>query len=772
MSINPIGRRSRSRILLGGVSLLLLQSAEIAWAQEAATAAKPAEQKAEEHKPLLNPDEQILLDRITIVAARTTGNVLDVPMTINVIDRATLQRHVVRDIQDMVRYEPGVSVTRQTALTNPFGQLTSFNIRAMGGNRVQILVDGSRVQEQITDGSRDLVDPFTMRSVEIVRGPNSVLQGADALGGVVSFRTLEPSDILDGKKPWAVELKTAYDSFDDSFRQQATAAAESGDFKFLGSFGHLGASEPEFTKARADRGQWGCPREAIWPCNKAFPADTNAYNGLMKLQWNPSGDHEFMLTGEWFNRKTSIEQKYDSSAALGGYTSDSWQRDLDMERYRLALSHKWAVGASWLDELDWQISYSPQKRNTYSDQLRLYPTRRQQNIQVRNYGENFFEADIQANSSFELGGVSHKLIYGFDGDLTKTSYDGYNVTNNLTTGTSTTAINQGFNFPKVDTVRADLYLQDEIKLFDDRLTITPGLRLATYSIDPTHDSDYVPLPGFEPRKIEETKLIKRIGAIYDLTDTYSLYAGYGEGFKMPTSQQLFVSSQSIGATGFVDVIPNPNLKPEFVRSYEAGIRGKLDRGYFSLTGFYADYKDFIRSLQPVPGQDGKYTSDNVESVKVWGIELGGEYEVYDDIFVNAALSYQKGRQRISSGAAETAFDGAVPLTAVLGMRYLIPEWNLETEFVGTFAHGVTERADPDAFKPGGYAVFDAYAKWSPTANIDVDFGIQNIFDRRYFPNTIAGTITNVISSSVANANPPELQVAPGRTFKLGATVRF
>ncbi|MGB3830717.1 MAG: TonB-dependent hemoglobin/transferrin/lactoferrin family receptor [Mesorhizobium sp.] len=750
--------------------MLLLQSAGLAIAQSAPAAAEEA--KTEQEKQLLTHEQRTLLERLFISSARTTGNVLDVPSTITVIDRETLERHLVRDIQDMVRYEPGISVTRQTSLTNPFGQLTGFNIRAMGGNRVQMTVDGSRVQEQIIDGSRDFVDPFTMRSVELVRGPNSVLQGADALGGAVAFRTLDPSDLLDGTKPWAAEVKTAYDSYDRSFRQQASAAAEAGDFRFLGSFGHLGASEGDFGKARADGGQWGCPREPIWPCNKAFPADTDAFNGLMKLQWNPSTEHEFELTGEWFNRTTTIQQMFDSSAALGGYRNADWQRELEMERYRLAVSHDWKVDAPWLDGIKWQVSYSPQRRDTTSTQLRVYPTRDQQNIQVRNYGENFLEADIQANSSFDLGGISHKLTYGFDGDLTDSSYTGYNVTNNLTAGTSTVANNQGFNFPEVTTRRADIYLQDEIKLLDGRLTLTPGLRLATYSIDPTGDTDYVPLPGFEPKKIDETRLIKRVGAIYELDDTYSLYAGYGEGFKMPTSQQLFVSSLSIGSTGFVEVIPNPNLKPEFVRSYELGLRGELDRGYLSLTGFYADYKDFIRSLQPVPGPAERYTSDNVEQVKVWGIELGGEYEIYDDFILTAAVSYQKGRQRVSAGSAETPFDGAVPLTAVLGGRYLIPEWNLETELVATLAHGVTERSDPDAFKPGGYAVIDAYARWKPTRNVDIDFGIENIFDRRYFPNTISGTILNTVSSAVADANNPEMQVAPGRTFKLGATVRF
>lgn len=768
MSRYPVDRILRSSILLAGTCLAVLQCTNSTLAQPVT----PAQKKQEEAKSLLTPEERTVLDRIVISAARTTGSVLDVPMSVTVIDRETLQRRVVRDIQDMVRYEPGISVTRQTSFTNPFGQLTGFNIRAMGGNRVQMTVDGSRIQEQIIDGSRDFVDPFTMRAVELVRGPNSVLQGADALGGAVAFRTIEPDDLLNGSKPWAAEVKTAYDSYDDSFRQQATAAAQAGDFKFLGSFGHLGASEGDFRKARADGGQWGCPRQAIWPCNKAFPADTDAYNGLMKLQWTPSADHKFEVAGEWFNRSTTIQQMYDSSAAMGGYANTDWRRKLDMERYRIGISHDWKVGAPWLDEVKWQLSYSPQKRDTYSDQLRTYPTRRQQNIQVRNYGENFLEADIQASSSFDLGGLSHRLTYGFDGDLTNSNYDGYNITNNLNTGSSTRANNQGFNFPTVDTVRADIYLQDEIKLLNDRLTITPGVRLAHYSIDPTGDKDYVPLPGFDPRKIDETKLIKRVSAMYQLNDTYSLYAGYGEGFKMPTSQQLFVSSLSIGSTGMVEVIPNPNLKPEFVRSYEIGVRGKLDRGYLSLTGFYADYKDFIRSLQPVPAPTERYTSDNVEDVKVWGIEFGGEYEVYDNLFLNAAISYQKGTQRVSAGAAKTAFDGAVPLTAVLGGRYFIPDWKLETEVVATFAHGVTQRADPNAFKPSGYAVLDAYARWKPTDNIDVDFGIQNIFDRRYFPNTISGTITSAVPANVANANNPEMQVAPGRTFKLGATIRF
>ncbi len=736
----------------------------------------------------LTPTQATILNRITVIATRSSKNVLDVPQQVTVIDSETLEKHQVRDIQDLVRYEPGIAVDRQTSITNPFGQLNSFSIRGVGGNRVQMLVDGSRVQERITDGSRDFVDPWNMQAVELVRGPNSVLWGADALGGTVAFRTRDPSDLLENTdKPWAVEIKTAWDSFDNSLRKQITGAYDFGSVQVLGSIGHLGSEEAKLTKADPDGGIWGCPRPDYFRCDQLFPAETSAWNGLAKVVWTPDADHEVKLTAEFFSRETEIDQVWDSSAENPLYASnpsyysfyyesESYLRNLDMSRTRLALEHDWQVGADWLDSINWKLSYSPQHRNTTSTQLRNYtllnPAQQREIIQVRDYGENFLEADVQLVSSAELGGMSHTFTYGFDGDITGTNYDGYNVTNNLTLGTSTTSNNQGFNFPQVETVRADIYIQDEIKLLDDRLTITPGVRYATYSIDPTMDEDYVPLPGFEPERIEAQRLIKKLSAMYELDDTYSVYAAYGEGFKMPTSQQLFVSSTAIGATSLVEVIPNPTLKPESVESWEAGLRGEFDRGYFTVAGFYSKYNNFIRGLQPVPGVTDKYTSNNVERVELWGIEAGAEYEVMDNIFLTGSLTYTRGVQQVDGGSAETAFDGAVPLTVVAGVRYELPEHGLELELIGTFADGVSERSDPNAFKPEGYAVFDAYAKWKPADNVELTAGIQNIFDVKYFPNTLTGYAVTPDSSAVAGVNPLELQTAPGRTFKLGAKVTF
>ena len=733
----------------------------------------------------LSSTQITLLERLVISSTRQAKRLLEVPQTITVVTQEDLEKRVVRDMQDLVRYEPGVSVDRQTSITNPWGQLNSFSIRGMGGNRVLMMVDGSRIQERITDGSRDFVDTWNLQAVELVRGPNSVLWGADALGGTVAMRTRDPADLLEGQdKNWALEVRTAFDSYDNSWRKQVTGAYDFGAVQVLGSFGHISSEEAKLTKGDPNGGVWGsCTRPAYFRCNELFPADTSAYNALVKVVATPNDDHQITLTGEFFDRNTVIQQIWDSSSTQGtptttAYNSTGYPRELDMERYRLAIEHDWQVGASWLDSVKWNLSYSPQRRVTESTSYRTYSDRTARVYQLRDYGENFFEADLQLVSSFDAGPTFHTLTYGFDGDYTQTNYDGRNETWSSLTNSTTVALNQGFSFPKTQTVRADFYIQDEIKLLDDRLTITPGLRWANYRITP--DGAYTGLAGYTPQPVSSSELIKKLSLQYQLNDNFSAYAAYGEGFKMPNAQQLFQSSSSsVAALNDTTLIPNPNLKPESVRNYELGLRGEFEQGWFSVSGFYSQYSNFIRGLQvaptatlnPVTGVWSQYWSDNVEAVDLYGIEIGGEYEFYENIFASANLTWQRGTQKVSAGAATTPFDGAVPLTAVLGLRYEMPENGLEFELLTSLAAGPTERTATSSFLSSGYALVDGYVTWKPTENVEVNFGVQNIFDTRYFPNTLTGYAATA-ATNVAAQNPLEAQVGPGRTFKLGTTVRF
>ncbi|WP_369521400.1 TonB-dependent receptor plug domain-containing protein, partial [Escherichia coli] len=54
-------------------------------------------------------------DRVQVTATRTERAVSDVAATVDVIDREQMDRHLVQDIKDLLRYEPGLSVSRSAA---------------------------------------------------------------------------------------------------------------------------------------------------------------------------------------------------------------------------------------------------------------------------------------------------------------------------------------------------------------------------------------------------------------------------------------------------------------------------------------------------------------------------------------------------------------------------------------------------------------------------------------------------------------------------------
>jgi outer membrane receptor protein involved in Fe transport len=70
------------------------------------------------------------------------------------------------------------------------GQAAVPAIRGLSAGRTLILIDGARVTSERRVGpSATFLDPFSLDSVEVSRGPGSVAYGSDAFGGVISART-------------------------------------------------------------------------------------------------------------------------------------------------------------------------------------------------------------------------------------------------------------------------------------------------------------------------------------------------------------------------------------------------------------------------------------------------------------------------------------------------------------------------------------------------------------------------------------------------------
>jgi vitamin B12 transporter len=130
--------------------------------------------------------------------------------------------------EDALRHVPGVEIQRSGGL----GKTAAIRIRGAGTQQVQVMVDGMRVksptlgQTELTDIPLDAID-----RIEIVRGPQSTLHGADAIGGVVNIITKK------GQGPPAGAVRVEAGTF-ETYREQAAIGGSWKDFSYTLSGSH------------------------------------------------------------------------------------------------------------------------------------------------------------------------------------------------------------------------------------------------------------------------------------------------------------------------------------------------------------------------------------------------------------------------------------------------------------------------------------------------------------------------------------------------------
>ena len=126
------------------------------------------------------------VDPVVVTATTVPTPAEQLGVALNVITGEEFKTYHYSTVDDAFRSIPGVNVTQQGG----YGKASTLSIRGANANQVLILVDGVRVssptlgQTDLSDISPDLID-----RIEVVRGGQSTLYGADAIGGVVNIIT-------------------------------------------------------------------------------------------------------------------------------------------------------------------------------------------------------------------------------------------------------------------------------------------------------------------------------------------------------------------------------------------------------------------------------------------------------------------------------------------------------------------------------------------------------------------------------------------------------
>ena len=220
---------------------------------------------------------------------------------------------------------------------------------------------------------------------------------------------------------------------------------------------------------------------------------------------------------------------------------------------------------------------------------------------------------LQFNSPWTGASSANELVWGFEYYTDEVSSSRIRTDS----GGETSAPSRG-RFPDRSTMdSAALYANNEWHW--NALTVHAGLRYSWFEIFLPATAEVAAV------RLKPDDLTADIHFTYEINPGLHLVSNIGRGFRPPN---IFDLGTLGNRPGNRFNIPNADLKPESVLSYDFGIKSTGSRWEAELFLFYSDYRDKISSrftgdLTP----EGRFIvrSDNLNKVKLWGMESGLRY---------------------------------------------------------------------------------------------------------------------------------------------------
>ena len=120
-------------------------------------------------------------------ATKSEQSIKDITSNVEVITATELESKHITNIADAINLASGISFTRDGGL----GQATKINIRGMHQTNTLVLIDGIRYNDptNANGSSLEFLNLTNIEKIEIIKGAQSGIWGADASGGVINIIT-------------------------------------------------------------------------------------------------------------------------------------------------------------------------------------------------------------------------------------------------------------------------------------------------------------------------------------------------------------------------------------------------------------------------------------------------------------------------------------------------------------------------------------------------------------------------------------------------------
>lgn len=655
---------------------------------------------------------------IVVSGSKTEKPLKDVSGSISVLTEEDLENQVIMNMNHLFKYDPSIQVTGNT------GEAQNFIIRGMGGDRVLMIKDGMRMNEGYgANGLNDVVgrgfiETDILKQVEVAKGAASSLYGSDALGGIVVFTTKTASDFLEKGEKIAGKVKLGYNGESDQNSISGTIAFQTGKLEHLFNASYRDGEEVQnFDETK--------PELAIESSSFFYSA-----------KYNVNETDYLAFTADVWEKEAKGKIAYgllEYFRDLNGYTIIEENNNSEKENKSFQLRYHSKQASPFYDQINLSIY---QNKTTQEDveygQLDINANFGFPIIELRDmwktsvYDQN--TVGFLSNASLSLNN-NHTIGYGIDIEKStseRTEEKLYSVA-----GTPKNGYPQIIDkFPKTEINRAGLFINDEISLHHGKLIITPGMRFDNYAMEP---KNLIKESGEAYKKFDESHVSFNLGGLYKIDDSVSLFAQYGQGFKVPAYDLAYIDHDN-SLYGY-RIKPSEDLSPEESDSFEVGVRGQVDSVAFNAAVYYTKYDQFLAtelvdietSINRYTGQESQvlvYQYENIDSVTIKGAEIAVQYFADNGLSIFANGSFQDGKDDETGDYIASIS----PLSGVLGLRY--ENDNLSTELMLNWAKRMTKVND-DAVEVSGYGSVDWLVKYTFTDELVLNVSVNNLTDKKY-----------------------------------------
>ena len=695
--------------------------------------------------------------KITVTGTRTERAIKDVPSAVTSYDYDEINSKGSIDWRNLFKYDASISSQdfsrSDGGRTYATGDKGNINIRGVEGNRVLTLLDGIPIPRfsygrngTFAASRLNYIDFSNLGNVEVLKGPGSSLYGSDAMGGVVSLRSLEPDDLLDEGQKSTFEISSPYNSQNSSYQPSLKYAFKDNDISGVfaisnGSYGELNRNTDSKYISDVD-------------------GDIESYYAKI-IKTN--GNTDFDLTIENISKDTITKSSsyYNTEEDLN---TQKDTRNSDRTRISFGINYK-GEQDKLIDEFSAKIySNSMENKSDYFVDSPAKVSRgrvtaaKTENTKVK-LNQDMIGGNLQFTNKFNSGGTNQKLTYGFEVNHNDASRLRDSFENGVKDGSYKSN-------PDSDILKMGFYLQDEIKF--ENWEVIAGIRYDENNIKAFADDKWYASGSsyLTDREASVGKPISKdysnwspsIAVIRNVNNNLNFYGKYARGFRAPSWEDLNSSYISLSPFFSYTTVGNPNLKEETSDNYEIGFKGRNRNSDFGVATFLNQYKNFLDKsnstgnvvfyqvtdpfdiLGATPGL-GKaaveFQTRNVFDVKIYGIEADYKYHFSErnkGLSFTASASLVKGENQTDN----ENLDSVNPFTAITTFDYLFPNnkfsASLTNTYVGTPNPSKSYKAasETNNFIPDSFITTDLTFNYKASDRFSANLGVYNLFDSTYY----------------------------------------